>query len=99
MVIKFQSSYLAAPVLGGVFSPVHRKLIAFNGASSNNLIIWSVITADETPLVGHSSGIVDVILVSDFSFLISYDAAGKIIFWENFVVKYTFLVKIIIFLF
>ena len=95
--MMFESSYLVAPVLGGVFSPVHRKLIAFNGANSNNLIIWSVIIADETPLVGHSSGIVDVILVSDFSYLISYDAAGKIIFWENFVVKYTFLVKIKIF--
>jgi hypothetical protein len=92
MQMMFVSSYLAAPVLGGVFSPVHRKLIAFNGANSDNLIIWSVITADETPLVGHSSGIVDVILVSDFSFLISYDSSGKIIYWENFILKYTFLV-------
>jgi hypothetical protein len=48
-------------------------------------MIWSIIEKDEIFLIGHSKGIVGIILESDSDKLVSYDEAGLIIIWQNFI--------------
>lgn len=48
-------------------------------------MIWSIIEKDELFLIGHSNGIVGIILEPVGDKLLSYDEAGLIIIWQNFI--------------